>query len=131
MFPFPSPQAIHRIGQAASAEAVVDVDDGYAGSTAVEHGQEGRQAVEIGTISDTGRHGDDRFVDEAADDAGQSPFHAGDDDIYVGPADIIDAGQEAVDASDADVVDAFDAVAHDFRRQGRFFGKWGYRSSRR
>ena len=78
--------------------------------------------MEIGTISDTGRHGDDRFVDEAADDAGQSPFHAGDDDIYVGPADIIDAGQEAVDAGDADVVDAFNAVAHDFRRQGRFFG---------
>lgn len=92
MFPFPSPQAIHRIGgrPAPKPLSILTTDTPAAQLLSI---AEGRQAVEIGTISDTGRHSDDRFVDEAADDAGQSPFHAGDDDIYVGPADIIDAGQ--------------------------------------
>ena len=67
--------------------------------------------MEISTVTDAGRHGDDRFIDEAADDAGQGPFHTGDDDVDIGPADIIDASQKAVDAGDTDVVDAFDAVA--------------------
>ena len=45
-------------GGVAAAQAVVDVDDGQAGGTAVEHGEQGGQAAEGGAVADAGRDGD-------------------------------------------------------------------------
>ena len=48
--------------------------------------------MEISAIANTGRHGDDRLIDQAADDAGQGPFHTGNDDDDIGLTDIVGAG---------------------------------------
>ncbi len=72
-----------------------------------------REAAEAGAVADAGRHGDDRHVDQAADDAGQRAFHAGDDDDDAGGGEAVVLGEQAVEAGDADVVQPVDRVAHD------------------
>ena len=78
--------------------------------------------MKISAVADARRHGDDRFVYEAADDAGQGTFHTSNDDADVSPADLFAAIQQAVQAGNTDVVNALYLISHDFRRQRRFFG---------
>jgi hypothetical protein len=103
------------------AKAIVDIDDGHAGTAAVEHAQQRRQAVETRPVTNTRRHGNDRFVHQAADDTRQGAFHSGHDDQDIGRPDDIELAQKPVDAGNADIVDPRDTVSHDFRRQGSLF----------
>jgi 4-amino-4-deoxy-L-arabinose transferase-like glycosyltransferase len=84
-------------------EAAVDVHDDDVGRTAVEHRQQRRHAGEGRAVADACRHGHDGTVDQPADNAGQSPVHAGHDDNGIGPAKLGPVAQETVDAGDADI----------------------------
>src|SRR6187401_1039685 len=71
---FPSFVSFHVSGQMINcardrgrAESVVDVDDGDAGSTGVEHSEERGDAAEAGAVPDARRDGDDRRLHETAD----------------------------------------------------------------
>src|SRR5206468_6031202 len=75
------------------AESVVDADHGHAGRTGGQHPEQRRDAVETGAVAGARRHGDDGNVHDAADDARQSAFHAGDDDDGVGARERVDFGE--------------------------------------
>ena len=76
-----------------------------------------------GSVADRGGHGDDGNGDEAADDRGQGAFHAGaDDDARWRRRAGIAHGQEAMEAGDADIVEAGDLCAEEFRGDGGLFG---------
>src|SRR5213594_1992014 len=64
-------------GDVTALEAAVDVDDDDTGRAAVEHRQERSESAEGGAVADAGRHGNDRTIDQSADDAGQGAIHAG------------------------------------------------------
>ncbi len=53
---------------------------------------------------------------------GQGAFHAGADDHYASFGQSFAIGEKAVDSGDADVVEVFDLVAHEFGGHDRFFG---------
>ena len=76
---------IDQIGLVTGPEAVVNVDDGYARSTAIEHGEQGGNAAEAGTVTDAGGDGNDRTRNQSTHHAGQCAFHAGSDDGHIGP----------------------------------------------
>ena len=80
-----------------------------------------REPAETGAVPDARRHGDDRHAHEAADDARQRPFHAGDDDDDArgGQAGVL--GEEPMESCDADVVEPIDDVAHQLGRDRRLF----------
>ena len=65
---------------------------------------------------------DHRHADHAGDDARQRAFHAGDDDDDARRRRVGALRQHAMDAGDADVVDAVDGVAQQLGRHRRFFG---------
>jgi hypothetical protein len=109
-------------GGVGGAEAVVDVDDGDVGGAGVEHAEEGGGAVKAGTVADGGGDGDDRDADEAADDGGESAFHAGADDDGVDAGELVADGEEAVDAGYAYVVEASDFCVEELGGDGSFFG---------
>ena len=71
-------------------------------------------------IADAGRHGDHRHSHQSSDDAGQRAFHPGAHNDHACLGQHIAAGQQAMNAGDADVVDMLDVVAHDLRRDHRF-----------
>ena len=60
-------------------------------------------AFEAGAVADARGHGDHRRAGEAADDAGQRPLHAGDDDHGVGVGELGGVSEQAVDAGHAHV----------------------------
>src|SRR5690242_17935177 len=64
-------KTIHQAGGVTCAESVIDIHDGDVASTTVQHPQEGREALEAGSIADAGGHGDHGHGDQAADHAGQ------------------------------------------------------------
>src|SRR5690606_8649873 len=105
----------------AGAEAVVDVDDGDAAAATVEHPKQRRQAAETGAVTDAGGNGNHRRAHKAGNDAGQGAFHSGDHDDDIRALDRFEPVQQAVNAGNADVGDAFDAVAHDLGGDGRLF----------
>src|SRR6266498_5686216 len=90
-------------GDVAALEATVDVHHDNVGRAAVEHRQQGSEAAEGGAVADAGRHGNDRAIDQPADDAGQGAVHAGDDNDAVGVSVQVTAAQQAVDSGNADV----------------------------
>lgn len=104
------------------SEAVVDVDDADVGRAGVEHAEQSGCTGEGGSVADRGGDGDDGNGDEAADDAGQSAFHSGTDDDGVGSGEDVALGEQAMDAGDADVVEARDLCAKEFGGDGCFFG---------
>lgn len=61
---------VNPTGQEACSEAVVDIDDAYTARTAVEHCEQSRKSVEVGTVADTCGHCDNGCFDKAADHAG-------------------------------------------------------------
>ena len=71
-------------GYAGGTEAVVYVDDGYVGGAAVEHAEEGGDAVEAGAVAYAGGDGDHRDRYQASYYARECAFHAGDTDDYAG-----------------------------------------------
>src|SRR5882762_3434768 len=81
------------------AEAVVDIEDADVGGAAVEHGEKGGEAGEVGAVADGGRDGEDGAWDQAADHAGQSAFHTGDGDDGAAVLQGGDVSEEAVEAS--------------------------------
>src|SRR5438094_6312793 len=89
----------------AGAEAVVDVDDRETGGARVQHREQRGDAAEARAVADARRHGDDRLVDEPADDARQRALHAGDDDQHPRRAETVATVEEAMDAGDTYVVE--------------------------
>ena len=73
-----------QAGDVAAAEAGVDIHDHDVRGAAIEHPQQRRHAVKVGAVADAGWNGDDRAIDQAADHAGERPFHSRDDDQGVG-----------------------------------------------
>ena len=71
-------------------------------------------------VADTRRHGDDRFVRQAADDARERALHAGDDDDDPRRFDVRLMGKESVDASHAAVVVHLDCIAAEMCRETCF-----------
>src|SRR5262245_41832458 len=67
---------INTMRHVASAEAIVNIHNRYPGGTAIEHGQQWCQAMEVSPIPHTGGHRNDRFIDQAPHHAGECAFHA-------------------------------------------------------
>ena len=67
-----------------------------------------RDSLEVGPVADAGRHGDDRAVDQPADDAGQRALHPGDDDQGIGVLELGELVQQAVQSGNSDVGDELD-----------------------
>ena len=76
----------------------------------------------MSAVADTGGNGDDGFVHEAGNHAGQGTFHSGNDDEDVGPAQDGELAQNSLQAGDADVVDFLNAISHEVGGEGGFFG---------
>src|SRR5207249_11703634 len=66
---------IDSVGQAASAEAVVNVHHTHAGRAGIEHGQQGGQSPETRTVAPAGRHRHHWPIHEAAHHTAQHPIH--------------------------------------------------------
>ncbi len=115
-------EAIDHGGGDAGAESVIDVHDGDAGDAGIQHGEESGGALHAGAVADAGGDGDDRAMCHTANDGGESPFHAGDDDQDAGFLEIGKVMDEAVQAGDADIEDAADAGAHFLGDDGGFLG---------
>src|SRR5688500_6819879 len=98
----------------ARAEAVVDVYYCDVGGAGVQHSEQGGEAVEGGAVAYRRRKRDHGDGDEAADDRGKRAFHAGGDDDDPGILEAFAFAEDAVDAGDAGVPHALDAVAHGF-----------------
>ena len=81
-----------------------------------------RQAAEAGAVADAGRDPDHRLVHQTGDDAWESALHSGDDDEHARPPQVLVVAEQAVDARDADVVEALDRVAGQLRGQRRLLG---------
>ena len=128
---YSSIEVIYRARNRGRAKSVVDVDDRHAGGARVQHREERGDAAEAGAIPDTGRYRDDRCADEAADDARERAFHAGNDDDDARLVEAGALGEEPVDPRHADVVQPIDVVAHHIGRDRRFLCHWYVRSSRR
>lgn len=95
-------------GREAGAEAIVDIDDGDSGAAGVEHAEESGYAAEAGAVTNARGDGDNGLVDEARDHAGEGALHACGDDEDAGGAEEGGVGQEAVEAGDADIIEAID-----------------------
>ncbi len=115
-------EAVDHGGGDASAETVVDIDDGDAGDAGVQHGEQGGGALHAGAIADAGGDCDDRGLRHAAHDGGKGAFHAGDDDQDAGFLEIGQVMNEAVETGYADIEDAADVGAHFFGDDGGFLG---------
>src|SRR5204863_3465815 len=115
-------QLVDETGRVAGAETIVDVDDGDAAGAGVEHGQQRGDAAEACAVADARGHGDDRLVHEAADEARQRAFHAGDDDEDVGFEQFVIHGQQPMDTGHTDVVEPLHAVAHDLNGDDSLLG---------
>ena len=75
---------VDKAGLIGGTEAVVDVDDGYAGGAAIQHGEKRGYTAETGTVADAGGNTDDRTRNQATDHTGQGALHARDHDRHVG-----------------------------------------------
>ena len=113
---------VDQAGGVAGAETVVDIDDGDATGAGIEHRQQRSDAAEARAVTDARRHGNDRLVHEAADDARQRAFHAGNDNEDIGGKQFFVEREEPVDAGNADIVIFLHAVAHDLGGDDRFLG---------
>ncbi len=58
------------------AEAVVNVDYCRSGCTGIEHGQEGGESIETGSIPDARRNGDEWFRCHSPHNAREDPVHS-------------------------------------------------------
>ena len=76
-------QGVDLVGGETGPEAVVDVHHGHAAAAAVEHAEQGGEALEACAIADAGGHCDYGFVHKAGNNARQRAFHASDDDDEV------------------------------------------------
>ena len=106
----------------ARAEAVVDVDDRDAGGAAGEHAEERGEAAEGGAVADAGGDANDGSVREAAHDAWQCAFHAGNHHDRVGTVQRGALRQDAVQRGHPGVVDALHMRAQRVGGDRRFFG---------
>ena len=69
---------VHQVRGVAGAEAVVHVHHGNAGCARIQHGEQRREAAEVGAVADAGRHGDHRPIHQAAHNARQRALEARD-----------------------------------------------------
>ena len=90
-------------GKVAGAVPIVDVDNGNAGGTGVEHRQQGRYALERGAVSDRRWHGDHRRGDEPGHQPWQCTVHSGDDDDDAGGPELVEPAQDALQPGDTDI----------------------------
>ena len=116
-------KAVDAGGDAGGAEAIVNVYDGNVRGAGIEHSEQSGDAAEAGTVTNAGGHGNYRDRDEAADDAGQSAFHAGnaDDDASLRQL-AFTMLKQAMNACDADVVKRIHAIAHHAGGEKGFLG---------
>src|SRR5919106_4659484 len=75
-------QMINETRHAPGAEPIVDIHDGDAVRTTVEHAQQRGDAAEARAVTDARRDGNHRHLDESRDHAWQRAFHARDDDNH-------------------------------------------------
>ena len=92
----------HSCTCAGGAESVIDIDDGYAGGAAVDHGEQGGYSAERRPVADAGRDCDDGRGDESGNDARERTFHSGNGNDGVRFPDFLNAVQPTVDARTAD-----------------------------
>ena len=110
------------VATTAAPKAIVDIDDGDIGRAGVEHAKQGGDAAEGCAVADTGGHGNDRGGYQAADDAGERPFHAGTDDRDFAALQRRVMREEAVKAGDANVKETLDGRAEKLCGDGGLFG---------
>ena len=72
--------------------------------------------------SHAGGNGDDRATHQAADDARQGAFHAGDGDDHLCLGKFLGMREQTVQTGDTHVVEAVDLVAIELSRQRGFLG---------
>ncbi len=115
-------QAVNQRCHVACSESVIDVHDSDVGRAGIHHAEQGRESFKCGTITDAGRHGDNRNANKAADDAGQCTFHAGADDDDSRLGERFPMREKAMDARHADVIKMLDVITHHFSGNDRLFG---------
>ena len=106
----------------AGPKPVVDVHHGDAGRATGQHPQQGRQTPERGAIANARRNSNDRSVRQAADDAWQRPFHAGNHHNRVGAVQRGALRQDAVHRGHSGVVDTLHMRAQRVGGDRCFFG---------
>ena len=97
--------------QGGGAETVVDVDHTDARGARVEHSEERGNTAEAGSVSDRGRHGDHRTLDETGDHRWQCALHSGNHHQRARGAQPLERGKQAMDPGNTDIVDAVDRVS--------------------
>ena len=76
-------QMIDKTCLVGGTKAVVDIDDRDAAGAGIEHGEQCCHAAKACTVAHARGNGDDRTAHQAADDARQGAFHAGDGDDHL------------------------------------------------
>ena len=102
---------VDHTGSVARAEAVVDIHHRQAAGAGVEHRQQRRHTAEGRTVPHTGGNGDHRAVGKPAHHAGESALHPGDGDDHAGAHNVLQMGEQTVDARYAHIIDALHLVA--------------------
>lgn len=95
-------------GDVGCAESIVNVYDTDVRRARVEHAQQSGDPTECGAVAYAGRNSDDRSSYQASNDAGKRTFHSSADDNDAGTRKDVGLGEDAVQASDANVDDAID-----------------------
>jgi hypothetical protein len=115
-------QFVDLAGGIACAESIVDIDHCDTTAATIEHSQQRSQTAEACAVSNAGWHGDHRLCDKASDDARKSAFHTGDDNHNICGLNRLEPAKQTMHASDSDIGNALDVIAHDFRGYRGFFG---------
>src|SRR4029078_6750786 len=93
------------------AEAIIDVYDGDTRGATIQHREQRGDALKRCAISHTRRNGDDRAANEPADPRRQRAVHSRDHDHHRGRRELVEFREDTMDPGDADVCDAYHAIA--------------------
>ena len=105
-------------------KAVVNVDHADTGGAAIEHGEEGSQPAEAGTVAHAGGNGDYRRRHQSTDDAGEGAFHASDRHYDLRLVQSWEVVEQAMQPGDAHIVDSIDCVAHQLGNERCLLSHW-------
>src|SRR3984957_5356911 len=114
-------EPVHEARRIPCAETVVNIDYRNIARATVQHPEQRRQAVKTRAVADTSGHGDHWSRHQTANYSRQRTLHARADSPDARHRQTLTILHQAVNASDADVIDRIHFIAHHFDGYLRLF----------
>ncbi len=103
---------VYKCRRYACGEAIVDIDDGNACGTAIEHSQKGGNTAKACACADTGGNGNYGTAYQTSYDAGQSPFHSCYNDDDIGVLELLYMSEQSVQTGNTNITNQLCTLAH-------------------